>query len=307
MGRIGAFKKVQRLEAPERDPQERVRDVREFVGTLPLTELREQAARCMECGVPFCHDGCPLGNAHPRAGTTSSTATGGARRSPSSTARTTSPSSRGGSARRRAKRRACSRSTRGTPSSIKQVERAIVDRAWDEGWIDAAAGRELHGHAASPSSAPGLRGSPARSSSRGAGERRRRLRARRGGRRARALRRARVQDREAARRAARRPAARRGRRVPVRRRRRLARRELRARHDAVVLAIGARVPRDLPVPAATSRASTSRWSTSTTADARSPARAAERSPRPASTCSSSAAATRAPTASRTRTAKALRR
>ena len=65
MGRIGAFKKVARVEAPEREPAVRAGDFREFVGTLPLTELREQAARCMECGVPFCHSGCPLGNLIP--------------------------------------------------------------------------------------------------------------------------------------------------------------------------------------------------------------------------------------------------
>jgi glutamate synthase (NADPH/NADH) small chain len=65
MGRIGAFKKVIRVEPPERDPGVRAGDFREFVGTLPLTELREQAARCMECGVPFCHSGCPLGNLIP--------------------------------------------------------------------------------------------------------------------------------------------------------------------------------------------------------------------------------------------------
>ena len=65
MGRIGAFKKVARVEAPERDPRSRTSDLREFVGTLPLTDLREQAARCMECGVPFCHSGCPLGNLIP--------------------------------------------------------------------------------------------------------------------------------------------------------------------------------------------------------------------------------------------------
>ena len=46
-------------------PRERVGDHREFVRTLPLVELREQGARCMECGVPFCHHGCPLGNLIP--------------------------------------------------------------------------------------------------------------------------------------------------------------------------------------------------------------------------------------------------
>ena len=65
MGKVGAFKQVGRVEAPERDPRERVDDLREFVGTLPLTELREQASRCMECGVPFCHHGCPVGNLIP--------------------------------------------------------------------------------------------------------------------------------------------------------------------------------------------------------------------------------------------------
>ena len=65
MGELGAFIKIGRSEAPERAAAERVGDHREFVGTLPLTELREQAARCMECGVPFCHHGCPLGNLIP--------------------------------------------------------------------------------------------------------------------------------------------------------------------------------------------------------------------------------------------------
>ena len=40
-------------------------DLREFVRPLPLVELRKQGARCMECGVPFCHHGCPLGNLIP--------------------------------------------------------------------------------------------------------------------------------------------------------------------------------------------------------------------------------------------------
>ena len=65
MGKIGAFLNLNRVEAPERPPTERVGDFREFVGTLPLVELREQASRCMECGVPFCHHGCPVGNLIP--------------------------------------------------------------------------------------------------------------------------------------------------------------------------------------------------------------------------------------------------
>jgi glutamate synthase (NADPH) small chain len=65
MGRPGAFKSTARVGMRERPPAERVRDQREFARPLPLIELREQGARCMECGVPFCHHGCPLGNLIP--------------------------------------------------------------------------------------------------------------------------------------------------------------------------------------------------------------------------------------------------
>jgi glutamate synthase (NADPH/NADH) small chain len=65
MGELGAFLKVDRVENPERDPRERVGDYREFVQTLPVPELQQQGARCMECGVPFCHNGCPVNNLIP--------------------------------------------------------------------------------------------------------------------------------------------------------------------------------------------------------------------------------------------------
>jgi glutamate synthase (NADPH/NADH) small chain len=65
MGKLGAFLEVERVAPPERDPRERVGDYREFIDSLPLQGLRNQGARCMECGVPFCHNGCPLGNLIP--------------------------------------------------------------------------------------------------------------------------------------------------------------------------------------------------------------------------------------------------
>ena len=93
-------------------PSERIGDFREFVGTLPLTELARKA-RCMDCGVPL-QPRLPARQPDPD-WTISSTATGSARRSTSSTGRTSSPSSRGGFARRRARPPACSRSRRGMP------------------------------------------------------------------------------------------------------------------------------------------------------------------------------------------------
>ena len=65
MGKLGGFLEIARVEPPERDPKKRTADYNEFVETLPLEGLRDQGARCMECGVPFCHNGCPLGNLIP--------------------------------------------------------------------------------------------------------------------------------------------------------------------------------------------------------------------------------------------------
>ena len=59
------FLEVHRVPAPERSPRERVRDYGEIYQTLPEDELRHQASRCMDCGVPFCNNACPLGNLIP--------------------------------------------------------------------------------------------------------------------------------------------------------------------------------------------------------------------------------------------------
>ncbi|MET0751261.1 MAG: glutamate synthase subunit beta [Solirubrobacterales bacterium] len=60
-----AFMAIGRVADPERDPAERVRDYGEIFGVLPAEQLREQGARCMDCGVPFCNNACPLGNLIP--------------------------------------------------------------------------------------------------------------------------------------------------------------------------------------------------------------------------------------------------
>jgi glutamate synthase (NADPH) small chain len=65
MGKLGGFLQIERHGIPQRDPLERAHDYREFQLQRPTGELREQGARCMDCGVPFCHNGCPLGNLIP--------------------------------------------------------------------------------------------------------------------------------------------------------------------------------------------------------------------------------------------------
>jgi glutamate synthase (NADPH) small chain len=65
MGKITGFMEIQR-ETPSRRPVgERLKDWREFDLKMPEDKLRAQGARCMDCGIPFCHKGCPLGNIIP--------------------------------------------------------------------------------------------------------------------------------------------------------------------------------------------------------------------------------------------------
>ncbi len=65
MGKPTGFKEYSR-ETPVRQPvTERVKHYKEFVERYPDEKLNQQSARCMNCGVPFCHNGCPLGNVIP--------------------------------------------------------------------------------------------------------------------------------------------------------------------------------------------------------------------------------------------------
>jgi len=64
MSRTG-FLEHRRTSSPRRPVDERIRDYREVYQPLPMATLRDQAARCMDCAVPFCHEGCPLGNLIP--------------------------------------------------------------------------------------------------------------------------------------------------------------------------------------------------------------------------------------------------
>ena len=134
MGKIGAFLNLKRVEAPERAPAERVGDYREFVGTLPLVELREQASRCMECGVPFCHHGCPLGNLIPD--WNDLVYRDRWQEALEQLHRTNNfPEFTGRLCPAPCEAACVLEINEGDAVSIKQVELAIVNRGWGEGWI----------------------------------------------------------------------------------------------------------------------------------------------------------------------------
>lgn len=65
MGNITGFLQFNRELPPKRPPHERVKDYDEFIGRYSDEKLNQQASRCMDCGIPFCHHGCPLGNIIP--------------------------------------------------------------------------------------------------------------------------------------------------------------------------------------------------------------------------------------------------
>ena len=134
MGELGAFLRLDRAEPLERDPAERVNDVREFVRPLPLLELRNQGSRCMECGVPFCHSGCPLGNLIPDWNDLvyrdrweeAIVELQRTNNFPEFTGRLCPAPCEA----------ACVLEIReGEAVTIKQIEVSIIDRAWEEGWV----------------------------------------------------------------------------------------------------------------------------------------------------------------------------
>ena len=65
MGKLRGFMEYDRIKEPVVAPDERIQNYKEFTITPKNEELQKQGGRCMDCGVPFCHSGCPLGNLIP--------------------------------------------------------------------------------------------------------------------------------------------------------------------------------------------------------------------------------------------------
>jgi glutamate synthase (NADPH/NADH) small chain len=146
MGELGGFLRVERVGFEKRDPRERVHDYRQYFALPADPVLRDQGGRCMDCGVPFCQEGCPLGNKIPdwndlvyndrwrealvqlHATNNFPEFTGLICPAPCESA--------------------CVLDINDDPVTIEQIELAIVTRGFDEGWIlpdppDARSGRTV--------------------------------------------------------------------------------------------------------------------------------------------------------------------
>jgi len=133
VGKVTGFLEIRRTKWPTRPVEERLRDWKEVYLPFPPDELKKQAARCMDCGIPFCHQGCPLGNIIPdwndlvyrdhwRDAVARLHATNNF---PEFTGRLCPAPCEG----------SCVLGINDDPVTIKAVEVTIIDRAFEEGWV----------------------------------------------------------------------------------------------------------------------------------------------------------------------------
>jgi len=119
---------------PHRDPAERVHDYHEVFTLLPSGEVQRQAQRCMGCGVPFCHSGCPLGNLIPE--WNDLVYQGRWREAYERLDYTNNFPEFTGYTCPAPCEAACVLEINDDPVMIKQVELAIIERAFEEGWVE---------------------------------------------------------------------------------------------------------------------------------------------------------------------------
>ena len=133
MGKPTGFLEVERVDRGYEKPAARSKSWGEFVQPLPEPALRAQASRCMDCGIPFCHEGCPVNNLIPdwnnlvyrdqwRQALVTLHSTNNF---PEFTGRICPAPCEA----------SCTLNIDDNPVTIKTIECAIVDRGWQEGWI----------------------------------------------------------------------------------------------------------------------------------------------------------------------------
>jgi glutamate synthase (NADPH/NADH) small chain len=133
MGKVTGFLEYERLEEAHEAPQARKKHYREFYARLSDEDAKIQGARCMDCGIPFCMQGCPVNNLIPdwndlvyrqdwKAAIESLHSTNNF---PEFTGRICPAPCE----------EACVLRINEDPVGIKSIEHAISDRAWDEGWV----------------------------------------------------------------------------------------------------------------------------------------------------------------------------
>ncbi len=133
MGKVTGFMEYERVEEGYKPPAERLKHYKEFVVGLDPAQAKVQAARCMDCGTPFCNSGCPVNNIIPDFNDlvyrgdwkNASTVLHSTNNFPEFTGRICPAPCEA----------ACTLNVSDAAVGIKSIEHAIIDRAWDEGWV----------------------------------------------------------------------------------------------------------------------------------------------------------------------------
>jgi glutamate synthase (NADPH/NADH) small chain len=133
MGKPTGFIELARSKQPSRPVSERLHDWREVYMLHPVPVLEQQGARCMDCGIPFCHQGCPLGNLIPdwndlvyrHRWETAIERLLATNNFPEFTGRLCPAPCEG----------ACVLGINADPVTIKSIEWSVIERAFQEGWI----------------------------------------------------------------------------------------------------------------------------------------------------------------------------
>ncbi len=133
MGKTTGFLEIDRHERGYAPAGERITHYREFVQPLPADELKAQAARCMDCGIPFCHNGCPVNNIIPDWNNlvyqddwrSALEVLHSTNNFPEFTGRICPAPCEA----------SCTLNIQDTPVTIKSIECQIIDKGWAEGWV----------------------------------------------------------------------------------------------------------------------------------------------------------------------------
>lgn len=134
MGNIRGFLEVPRQEHGKRPKAERIQDWHEFELLPSAAQLTDQASRCMECGIPFCHNGCPLNNVIPEFN--DHIYKGYPERALSILHSTNNFPEFTGRVCPAPCEASCTLNLDEHPVTIKDIERSIIDHAWEEGTVN---------------------------------------------------------------------------------------------------------------------------------------------------------------------------
>jgi len=133
MGKVTGFMEFDRLDRSYAPADERVKHYKEFVVPLSNNDIKRQSARCMDCGIPFCHNGCPVNNLIPdwndliygENWKAALEALHSTNNFPEFTGRVCPAPCEA----------SCTLNITDKPVTIKSIECAIIDRGWNEGWV----------------------------------------------------------------------------------------------------------------------------------------------------------------------------